>query len=346
MSFASEFATFLQHYSWGSYNATFLFPDDNEPIVTLAERIADEALLIFSPSVTTDLCNQFLDAVRSHDDSRKWPAASRWKAATFGHRSYSGPSDYWSSFKYIVECHRRYALNFGKNGMPDFPAVLATTNPALRETIAAGSIFYRARLHDRSLEYRSPTTEELGAPPSDLAKAGRANAAGIRVLYTSDTEETAVSEIRPHIGSMVSVGRCIAIEEMKVFDLTTRRRVRGLDPFAADFDQHEKDARFLATLNDEFARPLALHAPDKEYAPTQIVAELIANERYDGIKYGSAMIKGGVNYVFFHPNFFTVEYVQSLAITTVNYSWEIKNPNPWARLSELIATPEQKPEVP
>lgn len=327
-AFGAEFGWLVSRYGYGSYNSTFGLPDRDEPVVTLAERVDADGIMVFASAVSMERRNDFLDEVRSADDKQARPARGRWKAASFGCRGFLDPDDYWISFKLTVERYRRYALKFGERGMPDFPTVLATTNPAFLEIVPPERIFYRARLHDLSLRHRAPTAEELGAPPSEMAKGGRANAAGISVLYTAESEKTAISEIRPHIGSMVAVGRCIARQPLNVFDLATTQRVRGLDPFATDFHSHERDAKFLSILNEEFARPLALHVPDQEYAPTQIVAELIANQGYDGIKYGSAMAQGGFNYVFFFPQLFRTEYLHSVAINSVAYTYTEQNPDP------------------
>jgi hypothetical protein len=339
-AFTAECSRLIGRYGRGSYNGTFGHPDGDEPIVSLAERIAEDELLVLSPALSVEKRNEFLDAVRG-DGDRGYTAASRWKGAHFGAGNLLDPDDFWwVGFQNFVQRHRRYALRFGENGIPDFPAVFATMNPAYCETIPEGSCFYRARIHDLHSDGRAMTSGEIGAPPSHLAKGARANATGIPVLYAADSEKTSISEIRPHIGSMVAVGRCVTNQEIRVFDLSTRRRVRGLDPFAEDFNLHLNNVKILSVLDEEFARPLSLHVPEQEYAPTQIVAELIASAGYDGIKYGSAMDKTGKNYAFFSPRQFRVDYLHSVAIESVKYEYVQRNPDPFERLAELSSSGE------
>ena len=186
------------------------------------------------------------------------------------------------------------------------------------------------------MHLRAPTVEELGPPDSDRASAGRANAAGISVLYAANDERTAIAEVRPHIGATVSIAKCVPRQECKLFDMTAERPLHGLDPFAPEFNQHERDASLLSILNEEFARPLALHIPEREYAPTQFVAEIIASHNYDGIKYRSAMNEAGVNYVFFRPRAFDYEYDRTISVTRIGYEWNETNPNVFSQFLDGI----------
>jgi hypothetical protein len=328
----NEFSDLLSNYQVGSASAILGRFNPTEPVITLADQIAADGLLVFTESVPLILRNAFLDAVRSDDIRARWPAHDRWMASGFGCRKFLDDDLEWIAFKYTVERSRRYVVKFGSKGIPNIPALLATPNPAFRASIPAGALFYRARKDDLSLHDRVPTPEELGPPDSDHATAGRANASGISVLYVADTEATAIAEIRPHISLMVHLAQCVAINDLVVFDMTTKHPVRGLDPFASDFHQHESEARLLATLNEEFGRPLALHVPEREYAPTQMVAELLANQGYDGIRYRSALNPGGVNYAFFQPQLFRCSYLKSAVIETIKYTWNQRSPDPFDNL--------------
>ena len=50
------------------------------------------------------------------------------------------------------------------------------------------------------------------------------------------------------------------------------------------------------------ARPVDPDDSEIEYVPTQYLAEAILEIGYDGIRYRSAVRKGGTNFVFFEPD--------------------------------------------
>ena len=251
--------------------------------MTLAERLKIDGLLVFSSALPIAKQNAFLDDVRSFPGKR--PATGHWGPSYMTIGDMFDLSHDWMSFKYAVESQTRYAVEFGKRGIPDLPRLLNSGLPGFRGKVKAGTTFYRARRFDSSMQGRTPRDDEIDAPPTNHASAGRANATGIRVLYVATDETTAVAEVRPFVGAMVAVGTCVPIDDLLIFDMTSMSHIRGLDPFAPQFKQNIDDAKIIASINEEFARPLALYAPEREYAPTQFVAEIIRQARYDGIRY-------------------------------------------------------------
>ena len=336
-----EFATLVARYRFGRLEDLLRdpcetvpqSPSQSSPIDTLAHRIQEDGLLVFAPAVTIDVRNAFLDAVRSQEDCVACPAAGNWRPSGMGQSdnnwlkpNAAGGWIDWLVFEQIVKRKKRFVLNFEAGDIPNFPALFREQIPALCGSIAAGTKFYRARKHDSSIKSDIPTNAEMGPPPSENAKAGRANASGISVLYVGNTERTVISEVRPHVGAVVHLARCRAKTELRVFDLTTYRPVQGLDPFSPEFESRVKNASTLAILNDEFAKPIEPHTPDRDYAPTQYVAELIGSSGYDGIKYRSALASDGVNYVFFAPKKFEIRYERSVRVTRLEAAWESYSP--------------------
>ena len=97
--------------------------------------------------------------------------------------------------------------------------------------IPKGAILWRAQL---GIDY-VPVTDESGEevdeepigfcgarmkPVAKRVKEGRANSSGIPVLYLASTEQTAISEIRPWVGSDVSVAQFRATRKLNAIDLT------------------------------------------------------------------------------------------------------------------------------
>lgn len=63
----------------------------------------------------------------------------------------------------------------------------------LEKTYKWGTKFFRGRI---SNDEKGFDIDEIGAPPIEFAKSGRANSAGIAHLYLASDKETAVREIR------------------------------------------------------------------------------------------------------------------------------------------------------
>ncbi len=122
------------------------------------------------------------------------------------------------------------------------------------------------------------------APPADKTKAYRANPSGIRYLYTAETVDTALAEIRPSIS-----------EDVSIATLRTKRRLK-----LADIAANVK-------LSSRFSQ-VAL-GDDKDYLPMQYLAETIKLNDFDGIRYASALHKDGINIVLFDPE--CCEYISS-----------------------------------
>lgn len=57
-------------------------------------------------------------------------------------------------------------------------------------------------------------------PLPDHAKEGRVNPVGIPVLYLASTEESAISEIRPWVGSEVSAPQFKVLRDLKAVNLS------------------------------------------------------------------------------------------------------------------------------
>lgn len=64
------------------------------------------------------------------------------------------------------------------------------------------------------------TPKNLGAPPSNLAKAGRLNPEWISVLYLSDNENACIQEVRGSFLDTIYIGKFILLSNVKLIDLS------------------------------------------------------------------------------------------------------------------------------
>lgn len=166
---------------------------------------------------------------------------------------------------------------------------------------------FRARVHSsvNSLEKTlvSPETE-LGPPPGSLASAGRMNPRGIAVFYGALELQTAITEVRPHVGSYVVVGKFDLIEQLRLVDLTALREVASdstelFDPKTYHLQQQ---TIFLELLSQKISKPIHPHEAEIEYITTQVIAEYLS-QSFDGLVFSSAQKSDQQNnVVLFHAS--------------------------------------------
>jgi RES domain-containing protein len=141
-------------------------------------------------------------------------------------------------------------------------------------------------------------------PRANLATEGRANPAGLPVLYLATTEQTAISEVRPWIGSAVSVAQFTVRRNIKALDLSVGHgksngwQIRYLIGEAIPTAE-EKETAVWTDIDNAFSRPVTRSDEGGDYAPTQILAELFKDAGYEGIVYKSQFGEKGYNIVLF-----------------------------------------------
>lgn len=131
-------------------------------------------------------------------------------------------------------------------------------------------------------------------PRADRAREGRANPTGIPALYLASTQVTAISEIRPWVGSEVSLAKLETTRELRAIDLTEghgRSPIMELkfSQFFGEepFDAESKERAVWIDIDNAFSQPVTRVDDTAEYAPTQILAELFRDVGYDALIYRS-----------------------------------------------------------
>lgn len=187
---------------------------------------------------------------------------------------------------------------------PDLPAPFEEELGRLEARIPKGTTLYRARpgfvIGETGVE-RPWKGRDIGAPPREKATPGRANFEGEVVLYTADEELTAIAEVRPWRGLLVSVAKMQAADDLRVVDLS--RRPPSPNPFTDEVPRYERELEeLLIAFGEELARPLRRADSPSDYLPCQkLVRRIQESGSYDGIRYPSAMSPGGTNVVLFDP---------------------------------------------
>ena len=135
-------------------------------------------------------------------------------------------------------------------------------------------------------------------PLEGCATEGRANPKGIPVLYFSTRRQTAMSEVRPWLGSLVSCAHFKTTRPLQIVDVTTCSQ--GVALFLTEPDPAQREDAVWKELGRAFSEPTTSGDDTADYAPTQIIAELFKNEGYDGLAYKSAFGDDGYNIALFN----------------------------------------------
>jgi RES domain-containing protein len=127
-------------------------------------------------------------------------------------------------------------------------------------------------------------------PMRDRACEGRANAKGIPCLYLATHEETAVAEVRPWVGAIVSLAQLKTTRVLRFINCTVddpRNMIYFQEPSA-----EERERAVWGDVDRAFARPVEIDDDTANYAPTQVMAEAFREQGFDGVAYRSSLGPG------------------------------------------------------
>ena len=142
----------------------------------------------------------------------------------------------------------------------------------------------------------SPFGTERMKPLRDRAREGRANPKGIPYLYGASSKETAIAEVRPWLGSLVSLAQFKMLRCVKLVNCKTTKKRRPY--LSKSIPKEDWDNAVWQDIDLAFARPFTVGEDTASYVPTQIIAELFKVNGLDGLVYRSAF-GGGYNMVLF-----------------------------------------------
>lgn len=207
---------------------------------------------------------------------------------------------YWD-FAREVSHQRRYLLSPPSRAFLD---ELIRTSAKRQSRLPAGHRLCRAQV--AHAEYDDPDAGPLPrpAPPKRMvplpysASDGRANPRGIPCLYLADDRHTAIAEVRPWIGSLVSVAIMRTLKDQRLVDVSDDSR-RTPIYLEGEPSPDEREAAVWSHVARAFREPVLREDNRAGYASTQIIAEGFRNHGYDGIAYGSAFGEGRTNIVLF-----------------------------------------------
>jgi hypothetical protein len=144
-------------------------------------------------------------------------------------------------------------------------------------------------------------------PKAELVGDGRVNPRGIPCLYLAGNPETAMAEVRPWLGSYISVAQFKVMRDCKIVDCSMDKKIDVTWVWTAtgDIKKREIDdragieAKVWGDIAEAFSKPVDADEPHIEYVPTQVLAEAFRRQGYDGIVYKSLLNGEGVNIALF-----------------------------------------------
>lgn len=207
--------------------------------------------------------------------------------------------DAYYVFAESVRKNRRYIYDEMQQQFMN--CLLETSKPRREATWPAEEPLWRAQLHkDHGDPVHEPFCAKRMKPLPERCTEGRANPKGIPFLYLSVEPETAMSEVRPWVGAIGTLARFMPLRKLSLIDCLPNE-LPYRSPLAPEPPPEEREQRVWAEVNKAFSKPIRTTDRTADYAPTQIIAELIrtAKTKIDGIMFGSSLANDGINVVLF-----------------------------------------------
>ncbi len=213
-------------------------------------------------------------------------------------------SNLWDNFKEEIKHNNRFFPKFNNFQLKYFKEWLGE----LKNDSFKKRFLYRARISDNK---QLISKEYMGKPPVELVKnGGRANPIGISYLYTASNRKTAIAEVRPHKGEVVTVAKIKIIKKLILADL--RNPKLSTSPFVIpnmQINEIFKYIKLLQHFSQELSKPVVPKEAYLEYLPTQYLSELIKAIGYDGFIFKSSVADGD-NIVLFSEDKIKIDNVE------------------------------------
>jgi len=206
----------------------------------------------------------------------------------------------WRSYHYFEQAVKRKNRYIHDSEVKDFLQTVSETSKSRIEEVKEGSILWRSQLgHNWKPDYVGnehiddvPCAFGLERmkPLQNSASEGRASPKGIPYLYLSTDMNTAMAEVRPWIGSYISVAQFKLLKNVRLINCTSEDK--GIMIYFEEPEPEEREIVVWKDIDKAFSIPVTPNKTTADYAPTQIVAELFKNNGFDGIAYRSSLGKG------------------------------------------------------
>jgi hypothetical protein len=146
----------------------------------------------------------------------------------------------------------------------------------------------------KSFAYLPFSGKDISAPPMLHASEGRLNRTRISILYLASDRETAIAELRPHPGHLISTAAFCLQRDIMIANFADHDIRNFLN------DKRLEKLRTILSIAEVLNVPVQ---PEHRflYAATQLIADAVRAEGYAGLMFGSS-VASGRNLVCFDPN--------------------------------------------
>lgn len=160
-----------------------------------------------------------------------------------------------------------------------------STNPEI--VIEKNSLLYRCRIVLNKNEvgktkgFHGYNAEGSFVPPPKDTRDMRANYRYIPYLYCANNPYISLVEVRPSLGSLVSVATIEVKEPIRLLDFTVQQKPSQMT---------DAKKNLFLDLSMLYSTPVANTDDILDYIPTQYIAEYVKSKGYDGIAFSSSLV--------------------------------------------------------
>ena len=160
-----------------------------------------------------------------------------------------------------------------------------STNPEI--VIEKNSLLYRCRIVlnknevEKTKGFHGYNAEGSFVPPPKDTRDMRANYRYIPYLYCANNPYISLVEVRPSLGSLVSVATIEVKEPIRLLDFTVQQKPSQMT---------DAKKNLFLDLSMLYSSPVSNTDDILDYIPTQYIAEYVKSKGYDGIAFSSSLV--------------------------------------------------------
>lgn len=278
--------------------------------VSLVEIINNEWKLFSDKVVTNDILTDILNGLKIH-------ITNPTECVSYVDEIIESFS-YWNTLKRDLKTKRRFLTDIDEISELGWDGFF---NEQIK--ISDNQELYRARIHNSERE-KPYEKSEMGAPPQEISRGGRANPDGIPYLYLSKSIETTFYETRASYLDELTIASFKKIDGQEIVLVDFTEEISTFKNIG-DLINHAKSMLLKKQISIDLSKPKRRYDSELEYIPTQFICEFI---RYitdaDGILFDSSLHIGGKNIVLFEENKVECILTNLYRISKIDIQGELK----------------------
>lgn len=160
-----------------------------------------------------------------------------------------------------------------------------STNPEI--VIEKNSLLYRCRIVSnkndigKETDFHGYGASDSFVPPPQATKDMRANYRYIPYLYCANNPYIALVEVRPSLGSLISIATIEVNKTIRLLDFTIQKKPSQMT---------DAKKNLFLDLSMLYSSPVTNTDDILDYIPTQYIAEYAKSKGYDGIAFSSSLV--------------------------------------------------------